>query len=34
LPFHKNISSVFLRLYAASMPSVVYDDELEEVRSA
>jgi hypothetical protein len=34
LPFQKNVSSVYLRLYSASTPSVKYDDETEEIRSA
>jgi hypothetical protein len=33
MPFQKNVSLLYLRLYARSVQTVVYDDELEEIRN-
>ncbi|MEM2129695.1 MAG: hypothetical protein QXZ70_03750 [Candidatus Bathyarchaeia archaeon] len=34
LPFHKNVSLIYFRLYCASTPHVKYNDELEEIANA
>ena len=33
MPFQKNVALMYLRLYAESVQSVTYDDELEEIRN-
>ena len=34
MPFQRDVSVMYIRMYAASTPSVTYDDELEEIRVA